>query len=466
LNAAPPDYAGLRVTIMGLGLHGGGLASALYFARLGAKVTVTDMKTESALAPSLEGLAGLPVRLVLGRHEAADFREADLVVKNPGVRVSSPFLQEALAAGVRVETDLSVFLRSARNPVVAVSGTKGKSTVASAIHHGIRRRDPDARLGGNITVSPLTFITPPASLRPEVPVVLELSSWQLGDLRGKGLLDPVVSVLTVIFPDHMDAYAGDMDAYVRDKRVLVEGQSSGHSAVLNFDDPLQADFAAHTSARLRSYSRESRQADAWLEGEAGVVRTDRGPAAILDGSERLAGEHNRLNLLAAGLALYTFGLEPEDIRGSLRSFPGLEHRLELFLERDGLKFYNDSAATVPEATLEAARSMRDPFLLICGGNDKGLDFEPFRLVAPLARACFLLQGNATEKAMAALRRGGADPRGPFPTLEAAVRAALGEAEAGTSILFSPGCTSFGMFRNEFDRGRRFRETARALADRA
>ncbi len=460
---APLDPKGLKVTIMGLGLNGGGLPSALYFARRGARVTVTDLKDESALAPSIVRLSGLPVRLVLGRHDPEDFRTADLVVKNPGVRPSSPYILEAIRAGVPVETDLSVFLRVAANPIVAVTGTKGKSTVTSAIHHGVRLRCPGARLGGNITVSPLTFITPPESLAPDVPVILELSSWQLGDLRGRGLLDPVVSVLTAILPDHMDAYAGDMAAYVRDKRVLVEEQSRDHYAVLNLDDPIQAGFLAHAPARRLFYSRSSRDADAWIEGASGILRTPRGPIVIMDSSERLRGGHNQLNLLTAGLALHAFGLGAEEIRDALRGFPGLEHRLELFLERDGLAFWNDSAATVPEATLAASRSMESPFLLICGGNDKGLDFAPFRALAPLPRGAYVLAGSASEKVLAALRAGGASPRGPFETLQDAVEAALAEATAGMGILFSPGCTSFGMFLNEFDRGRRFKETARALA---
>ena len=179
LTATP----GLRVTVMGLGVHGGGLASALFFARRGAEVTVTDLRGPDALAPSIERLAGLPVRYVLGRHDVADFESADLVIKNPAVPTGSPFLAAARDRAVPVETDVSVFLSLARCPVIAVTGTKGKSTTASAIHHGLLRASPRARLGGNITVSPLEFLD---DLAPTDPVVLELSSWQLGDLGGPG----------------------------------------------------------------------------------------------------------------------------------------------------------------------------------------------------------------------------------------------------------------------------------------
>ena len=170
--ACPEDLRGLKATVMGLGLNGGGLASARFLAERGAIVTVTDMKDEAALADSLSALEGLPIRFVLGRHELDDFRSADMVVKNPAVRPGSPFL----LAAKTVETDISLFLRLSPSPVIAVTGSKGKSSVASAIHHILSKSGLPVFLGGNITVSPLTFLDRCGS---EDPVVLELSSWQL-----------------------------------------------------------------------------------------------------------------------------------------------------------------------------------------------------------------------------------------------------------------------------------------------
>ena len=259
---------GRRVTVMGLGVNGGGLATALFFARRGAAVTVTDLRGPEALAPSIAALADLPVRFVLGRHDEVDFASADLVIKNPAVRADSPFLAAARARGVPVETDLSVFLSMVRNPVIAVTGTKGKSTTASAIHHVLHRVAPGARLGGNITVSPLDFID---ALGPADPVVLELSSWQLGDLAGRGVLRPLVSVLTVLLPDHLDRYPG-MDAYVEDKKAIFREQEPGQHAVLNHDDPRQAGFAAETRAQASWYSASPLPdglAGAWLDGAEG-----------------------------------------------------------------------------------------------------------------------------------------------------------------------------------------------------
>jgi UDP-N-acetylmuramoylalanine--D-glutamate ligase len=459
LRIDPNAIPGMKVTVMGLGLNGGGLASAQFFARRGAEVTVTDLRGREALAASLAALEGLPVRLVLGRHEQSDFEKADLVVKNPAVSPGSPFLRAAREHGAAVETDISIFLALAKNPVLAVTGSKGKSTTASAIAFGLARVAPGTRLGGNIAVSPLSFLD---ELPGRAPVVLELSSWQLGDLRGRGLLRPVVSAFTVILPDHLDKYPG-MAEYVADKKAIFQEQQPGAKAVFNLDDPWQREFPRETRATSYFYS-AGRLPDgmrgAWLEedeGRALVADAAKPPAAIL-GPTRVPGAHNRMNLLCAGLALRLFGVKAEVVRKSLAEFPGVEHRLEMFLEWRGIRFYNDSAATIPHATAEAVRALEKPIVLIAGGTDKNLDFSPLRALARKPAAIVLLEGTATEKISALLDKEGVRYEGPFSELAPAVEAAIAAAGPGGSVLFSPGCTSFGMFLNEFDRGARFKRT--------
>lgn len=256
---------------MGLGLNGGGLASARYFARHGAQVTVTDLRARELLKESIEPLAGLPVRYVLEKHEEEDFTNADLVIKNPAVPPGSRFLEAARSRGVPVETDLSVFLSLAKNPIIGVTGSKGKSTTASAIAFGLKRVDPGTLLAGNITVSPLDFVD---SMDPRSPVVLELSSWQLGDLRGRGILRPALSAFTVILPDHLDRYRGMAD-YIADKKVLFQEQDRDQKAVFNLDDPWQREFPRETRAQPFFYSASDLPdglRGGWLQGEKGTVR--------------------------------------------------------------------------------------------------------------------------------------------------------------------------------------------------
>jgi len=471
LKIGPLEFAGRRVTVMGLGLHGGGLASALFFARRGARVTVTDHRQDpAAFQAFLPELAAHGVRTVLGRHEQSDFTQTDLVVKNPAVPLSSPFLVLARERGIPVETDLSIFLGLCPGPVLAVTGSKGKSTAATALARCLQTRHPGCRLGGNITVSPLGFL---ADLGPEDPVVLELSSWQLSDLREGGLLAPRVSLVTSILPDHQDKYP-DMASYVADKRVLFASQKPGQFAVFNADDPWQRDFPKGTAAQVRWFSRAPLGPDrpgAYLQNGVGLRREAGRTETLLPSRLAVPGEHNRLNLLAAGLGARLFGLEPEPIAAALGSFAGIEHRLELVAERDGVRIYNDSAATIPEATAAALESLPAPVFLIAGGTDKNLEFRPLAGAAGRAAGIYLLAGSATRKIEALFRAESIAFEGPFPGLAEALgrawaaasgRAARAGAAGGASLLFSPGCASFELFLNEFDRGRKFKELVAAL----
>ena len=323
-----------------------------------------------------------------------------------------------------------------------------------------------ARLGGNITVSPLSFAD---ELSPADPVVLELSSWQLGDLHGRGLLKPTVSALTVILPDHLDKYPG-MTEYVADKKAIFQEQEPGQTAVFNLDDPWQAEFPRETRATALHYSRgglPDGRPGAWLEGDEGKGRLSGSVGRSILGSTRVVGAHNRTNLLCAGLCLLAYGLKPEVIRKALGEFPGIEHRLELVEEWKGIRIYNDSAATIPHATAEALRSVGGPVVLIAGGTDKNIDFAPLAAAARIPSSILLLKGTGTDKIRALLDAEGVAYEGPFDSLADAVKEGLEKAqraarEDGATLLFSPGCTSFGMFLNEFDRGRRFKETVAAL----
>jgi UDP-N-acetylmuramoylalanine--D-glutamate ligase len=406
---------------------------------------------------------------VLGRHDLRDFEEADLVVKNPGVRPDSPYLRAAR----RVETDLSLFLRLSDARIIGVTGSKGKSGTASAIHFALQRAGRRSWLGGNITVSPLSFLD---RLVPGDEVVLELSSWQLGDLRGRGLfqgrglLKPRVAVITPILPDHLDRYPSMAD-YVADKRLIYRDQDGG-DATIAWDDPWGRSFLEETRGRALLCGERplpEGTSGGWLEspGGPGLARLYGAQAPVPEGRvvelvpprPLVPGLHQKKNLLAAGLALLDLGLPPEVIREGLGAFPGIEHRLELFLETQGLRFYNDSGATIPEAAAAAVRALGNP-ILITGGTDKNLDFRPLAAACGEARKVVLLAGTGSDKLAPLLAAGGTPFQGPFDTVEAALEAALEGASPGEVILLSPGCTSFGLFLNEFDRGTRWKEAVR------
>lgn len=488
-----PDFSGLRATVMGLGLHGGGLASCRYLVERGAEVTATDLRDERALAPVLESVPP-GVRLVLGGHDERDFRFADVVVKNPAVRRDVPLLATAPA----ITTDIALFLAEWRarsagyGPLVAVTGTKGKSQTASAAAAIIAAARPGTRLGGNITVSPLTFVDELAS---DDPVVLELSSFQLGDLRfcrehngargadhgpaGDALvaaLQPAlradVAIITGIFRDHQDYY-GSMERYVADKREIYRHPAHGARAIFAIDDEWGATF------REEWRTRSGR--DAWVvsaltlpDDASGVTVADgiaRGEdlplhEQLVPAELRIRGEHGRRNVAQAALAALALGVAPEVIRSAAAAFPGIPHRLEEVCRADGVIFVNDTAATIPEAALAAVAAYQPPVMLIAGGTDKQLDLASLEEAIGTVRAdggeAFLLAGSATDR-LSAVTVGGMRP---YDSLRAAVAAAVASAHAAhrrdgqpVTVLLSPGAASFGMFANEFDRGERFRALA-------
>ena len=464
LPASIQDMAGMKVVVMGLGLHGGGLESARFFCDKGAIVTVTDLRDETTLKPSIKALEGRAVRYVLGRHELEDFRTADIVIKNPAVSRTSPYL----AAAKAIETDISVFLRYSKSPVVAVTGSKGKSSTASAIHFGFTHAGVHSLLGGNITVSPLSFLDDTDAGRP---VVLELSSWQLADMRGLGVLKPEVAVITAIMPDHMNYYSS-MEEYVADKRLIYADQDSTDVTICDRDSDWGRSFASETKAKVLWYSGKTHgEEGAWLETgvrsfRGGFRRSMKNGKAVIEEilppSLLIPGIHMRKNLLAAGLALGAMGIEPSTISSAMANFPGVEHRLEFFAESAGVKWYNDSAATIPYAVDAALSSFDQPVVLITGGTDKNIDFEPLKTAYAKASAIVLLAGTGTEKLIPLLREQRIGWRGPYDNLGQAVRAAGEIARPGMAVVLSPGCASFGMFLHEFDRGKKFKEAVREM----
>jgi UDP-N-acetylmuramoylalanine--D-glutamate ligase len=460
----PNRLRGRNALLLGLGARQGGLGVARYLVASGTNVRVTDLREAAQLRDALDALGGLPVQYTLGRHTESDFDWADVVVRNPAVPAESRWLAYARARGKRVEMEMTLFLRACPAPVIGVTGTKGKTTTTTLLHAMLRERWPSAALAGNMGRSAVEQLP---ELTVDVPVALELSSFQLEGLD-EHQLAPRVAVVTNVSADHLDRYA-DFEAYAAVKASIARWQTPDDWLVVprggwlpRFDG----------SARRATFGRDETDGDnaLWLAhgrfmGRWDGAEVDLGRVDAL----RVPGEHSRLNALAAAAAALACGVAPDDIARAIASFNGVPNRLEHVASVGGVAYVNDTAATTPAAALAAMAAYAGrELVVIAGGSDKRLDLAPLADgLARYASRVLLLDGSATATLAELLRaRDVRTLEGPFSGMATAVQAAQAMAHPGGVVLLSPGCASFGLFRDEFDRGDQFRAAVRRLADGA
>jgi len=419
-----------HITVAGLGRFGGGIAVTRWLVEQGALVLVTDVDPAEKLADSVQQLDGLPVTFRLGEHRTEDFSSADLVVASPAIPMSNRYLAAARDAGVPVTTEIRLFIeRCPARRIVGVTGTKGKSTT-TALLGAMLRTAHTTWVGGNIGGS-LLFDLP--KIAPNDVVVLELSSYMLEHLRA-ARWSPHVAVATMLAIDHTQ-WHGSVDAYHDAKANLFRFQTASDFAVLPADG----------------------HADKLIDGAASKVVRFSVAGEHIDLA--LPGDHNQLNAQAAAVAAQLLDVRFDDIQRVARSFVGLPHRLELVTERNGVRYYNDSIATIPEATVAALQAFPDRSVwLIVGGYDKGLDLSPM-ITAAAARARQALCVGSLGPTLAARIGGGAIDCGDLPT---AVGHAARGAAPGDIVLLSPGCASFDQFVNFEARGDTFRKIVNEL----
>lgn len=468
------DIKNKNVLIMGLGLNGGGEAATRFFLKKGANVLVTDMKSQEQLQQTIDKInadktldtSKLTYRL--GEHRIEDFKNADCVIKNPGVKYEE---NKYLAAAKAIETDLSIFLRFTDCPVIAVTGSKGKSSTVSAIYYGLSKAGYKTFLGGNITVSPLTFFD---DVSADTPVVIEFSSWQLADLRGRKVLKPHISLITKIVPDHQNWYH-NMEDYVADKRLIYADQDKGDYSVFEIGAN-EYDFAPDRTLHpgIKTWG------DLFAsESKATVLRYDEKKPRYNIENLFVPGEHMKANIQNAALVMQLMNIPKKQIEEILSKWQGIEHRLQYFYSYKNsfgieFRFYNDTCATVPEAAAAATQAFGKSVILIAGGTDKSLEFEKFtyaltnKLKFPV-KDIYFLDGTATQKILPVLNENKINYNGPFESLYALLKVLKENIEKMSDskneqeiVVFSPGATSFGMFFNEFDRGNKFMQTVKEI----
>lgn len=447
-----------KVTVMGLGRSGGGVEVVKFLAMQGADVLVTDIKKTEELPDSLSAIKNLPrVEIILGQHRKEDFVERDFIIKNPGVPKKSPYLAIARQHNIPIKTDISLFFQLSPAPIIGITGTKGKSTTASLIIEFLKT-NYDAHLAGNIGISPLGLLH---KINPNSIIVLELSSWQLEDIESFAL-SPHVGVVLNIYPDHLNRHP-DISDYIRAKKNIVRFGTKKDIAVLNYDDPAVKEFSSDVSGKVYFFSEVFQTNGAYMK-EEGIYFGEDEEYIVAKNDILIKGDHAILNILAAVSIAKLYKIKNKEIKKILGTFKGIPYRQEFIREIHGISFYNDTTATIPQATIAALKRFEKNIILIAGGMDKNLDYTDLaKEIKRRVKYVILLPGSATEKIEKSMKEQGVSIKVTnVNDMEEAVRKAFKEARMGDSIVLSPAATSFNIFKNEFDRGEQFNKVVAAL----
>lgn len=452
-----PEYKNKKILIAGLGLYeqGSGISAARFFVGQGADVTVTDLKTRAELEKSIKELKGLKIKYVLGKHRVSDFKNADIVVKNPGMRRNSPYLKAAKAAKVQIESDITIFFKHCPAKIIGITGTRGKSTTAS-LAAAILSKKNKTYLGGNIKVSPLNFLN---RVKPGDFVVVELSSWMLEDLNQKKM-SPHIGVITNVMRDHLNTYSG-MKAYQEAKAMIFKHQANDDFIILNRDNIITRGFGKRVPSQRFWFSLKDFKDENGSMVKAGqlIFRHDGKTWNVGKVSDvKMAGEHNLANALVAITVAKIQRVACAKVRSVLRSFEGIDNRQQLIKTKRGVKYYNDTTATTPDAGIVALKTLGDKknVVLIAGGADKKLLYAEW--AGQVKRSCkniILLKGTATPKMIKELKKNRVGVDLVAKSMAEAVKSANKLVEKGDVVLLSPAAASFGLFKNEFDRGEQF-----------
>jgi len=436
MNNGRDSFKGKKIVVMGLGLLGGALNDTIFLAEHGAELLITDLKSEEQLKYSLDKLKKYKnIKYVLGEHRLEDFKNADMILEPGNAPLDSIYLSEAEKNNIPVYVSESLFAEKADGVfLIGITGTRGKSTTTQLIYeilNSAKFQGKNVFLGGNVkNVSTLSLLE---KVKTGDVVVMELDSWALG---GMGLIkrSPNIAVFTNLMDDHLNYYKGDKELYFEDKANIYKYQKKEDVLVCGKD--VSEKIGKTKSKKI-------------------VTNVEDVPK---DWKPNLVGKHNFENIACAIAVAKEFGIEEEKIKKVVENFKGVSGRMEFVKEVEGVKIYNDTTATTPDATIAGlkALSKEKNVILIAGGADKGLDMGKLILAIPkYCKDVVLLEGTGTVKL-------GLKNYLVYKNLSEAVAQAFKRAKKGDTILFSPAFASFGMFKNEFDRGEKFMDIIKKM----
>ncbi len=454
---------GKKVLVAGLGKSG--ISAARFLCEQGAKVTVSDSRNKMDLADAIKVLADLKIEFDLGKHTSKLFTTSELIVLSPGVPASIEPVVEARAAGVQIVNDIELALPYMKAPIIAVTGTNGKTTTTTLISEMLKNDGKKVFTGGNIGVPVLDLVLNNES--PDV-IVLELSSFQLETTME---LRPSVAVFTNLEPDHLDRYPGGVESYYAAKRRLLLNADKDTTLVTNLDNEKAArvgdgfvgkvvHFTKRDPMTINNGAGAEQFQGAYLKKPKFILKMG-GTEEIFDLMPcKLPGDHNRENMMAAAVAARAVGCTKLGIQKTIDTFKGVNHRLEFIRKKDGVSIYNDSKATNVASVIRSISSFNAPIILIAGGRDKEQDFSPLLELVKKRVKNLILIGEAKEK----INRVIGDFSETFlvGTFEEAVLLSYQKSRSGDVILLSPACASYDMFKSYEERGDYFKKLVAQL----
>ncbi len=454
-----------RVLVFGLGVHGGGLTLANWLQRQGAKVTVTDKKTAAVLKPSIKQLIIPSKNIILGQEPKLGLlSKIDLIIQNPGVPNNHFFLQAAKAKGILIYNEATLFFLLVNQPILAITGSKGKSTTTHLLGEICSKFYPDTLVGGNIKIKTMFgFID---QIKPRTKVILELSSWQLEGLKIIKK-SPQISLLTNITPEHLNRYK-NFNEYIAAKFFIFKYQTKNDIAILNQNDPVSRQLAKKIISKKYWYSLKFRVNRGVYIKQGGIYFRNNGSDEFIIAKNKikLAGEHNLANTLAAILAAKILQVPNKIISQVVSRYHGFSSRLETVRKIRGITFINDTTATAPVATIAALQTIKKNIILLAGGSSKKLPVELLaKEIKSKVKYCLLFAGEGSDELLLALEKNHYKKSKlftNFQNMSDLVATAVKLAKTGDTILLSPGFASFANFKNEFDRGEQFNKIVKKL----
>jgi UDP-N-acetylmuramoylalanine--D-glutamate ligase len=450
---------GKRTLVVGLGKSG--VAAAMFLRSKGARVTVSDSKSETQLSKEIPALLDKGIVVETGGHGERTFRDQDLIVVSPGVPIDTPQLKQASELGTQIIGEVELASQFLQGPVIAITGSNGKTTTTSLCGEILAKSGLRTQVGGNIG-TPVTDMI--ANSSPDTWNVLEISSFQLETIE---TFRPKIAAILNITPDHLDRH-GSFATYAAIKAKIFENQQKDDFAVLNADDPTCVEISAKIRSRVYWFGGRERSGNGAFVRAANIFwRDGASETEVLPLTDiSLKGAHNVENVLAGVAVSMLAGCKADDVRRAIKEFRAVEHRLEYVATIDGIAYYNDSKATNVDAAIKALESFPANLHVILGGKDKGSDYAVLNPLLSVRAKLVYTIGAAAAKIESQLKLPSSIPIISSGTLENAVRAASEAATSGDIVLLSPACASFDQFENYEHRGRVFKQLVVALQQQA